>query len=253
MEKTVYRATLLDRIKNFGIRKVLKRSAIGRFVYPYVQRLYRLYSIPMKRKRLQTHGVDCMRRLHQFLMSNGIEYYCDSGTLLGLVRDHGFIKNDDDIDISIVEGTIRPIHLLKKLLDAGYGFVHAFDYDGQIHEFTVADSSHITIDFYFQTLKKGEENILDAWGVYWDPDKNYPSERANSVISYPFLKPSGFKLLDVLGIQVRIPSNETEVLESEYPNWRNPDPNFKHDGNIPHTDWPGYAYRLAKDEALAYE
>lgn len=252
MPDLVYKMTVLDRIKHFGIRKILKRCAIGRVMYPAVRWCYRLYSVPMKRRRLQTKGVDCMRRLHELLTAKGVEYYCDSGTLLGFVRDHGFIRNDDDIDVSIVEGTIKPVELLKILLEAGYGYVHAFDYNGVIHEFTVADPSQITIDFYFQTLQKGSTTILDAWGVYWDSKIAYPAENANSVISYPFLKPTGFKLLDVLGIKVRIPDNEEAVLDSEYPNWRNPDPNFKHDGECPHTDWPGFAYRLTEEEALQH-
>lgn len=251
MADMVYRMTVLDRIKHFCIRKVLKRSAFGRLAYPALQKLYRLYSVPMKHRRLQRNGVDCMRRLHELMTVNGIEYYCDSGTLLGFIRDHRFIKNDDDIDISIVEGSIDPIKLLKLFLDAGYGYVHAFDYNGKILEFTVADVSQITIDVYFQTLQKGSDSILDAWGVYWKPDVDYPSETANSVISYPFLKPDGFKSIDVLGIQVRVPANAEEVLDTEYHTWRTPDPNFKHDQEYPHTDWPGFCFRLSREEALA--
>lgn len=235
------------------VKKVLKSSSLGKAIYPLFQKPYLWYAIPARRRRLRKHGVDAMRRLHGFMVSNGIDYYCDSGTLLGFVRDHGFIKTDDDIDVAIVEGSIAPAELLRKMIAAGYEYVHAFDYNGQMLEFTVADKTGITVDCFFQTLQKGSTTILDAWGVYWKPDCNYPSETANSVISYPFLKPTGFKLLNVMGIQVRIPDHPEDVLESEYPGWRIPDPNFKHDQDVPHTDWPGYAYRLAMDEALGHK
>ena len=233
------------------VKKILKSSTFGKAVYPLFQKPYLWYMIPARRRRLRKNGVDAMRRLHDFMMSNNVEYYCDSGTLLGFIRDHGFIKTDDDIDVAIVEKTIKPSDLLRKMLDAGYTYVHAFNYNGVIPEFTVADKSGITVDCFFQTSQKGSESILDAWGVYWNPECKYPSEKANSVISYPFLKPTGFIPYEVLGIQVRVPENYEAVLETEYPGWKIPDPNFKHDQNVPHTDWPGFAYRLTKEEALA--
>lgn len=235
------------------IKKVLKSSSIGRWIYPSIQKVYLMYAVPARRRRLRRHGVDAMRRLHEFFMVNKIDYYCDSGTLLGFVRDKGFIKTDDDIDVAIVEGSIKPVALLKLMLEAGYSYIHAFDYEGRILEFTVADKTGITVDCFFQTLQKDSTTILDAWGVYWKPDYNYPSETANSVISYPFLRPTGFKLIEVMGVLVRVPENDEEVLETEYHGWKVPDPNFKHDGGCPHTDWPGYAYRLTLNEALGHD
>lgn len=250
MEVQQYRMSLLDRVKHFGVRKVLKKCALGRWIYPVIQKLYRLYAIPMKRRRLQKHGPDCMRRLHQFFVDHNVDYYCDSGTLLGFVRDHGFIKSDDDIDIAIVEGAIEPKKLVKYFLDAGYGLIHAFRYESRIIMFTVADVTQITIDVYFQTLQKGSTNILDAWSVCWRPESQYPSEKANSAVSYHFLKPDGFKDIEVQGVTVRVPANTDDVLESEYPNWRVPDPNYKHEQGFPHTDWPGFCYRLTAEEVL---
>lgn len=235
------------------VKNVLKSSAFGKALYPIFQRPYLWYAIPMKRRRLRRKGVSALRRLHAFLAVNNVEYYCDSGTLLGFVRDDGFIKTDDDIDIAVVENTIEPGDLLRMMIRAGYKYVHAFDYNGKILEFTVSDPSGITIDVFWQTLQADSSTILDAWGVYWNPEIDYPSEVANSVISYPFLKPTGFKLIEVLGVLVRIPENEIEVLDTEYTGWRIPDPNFKHDKACPHTDWPGFAYRLTEKEALSHK
>ena len=235
------------------IKKILKSGKMGRVIYPCVQWAYLKYAIPHRRRRLRRHGVDAMRRLHDFLMSNNIDYYCDSGTLLGFVRDHDFIKTDDDIDIAVVENSINPVDLLRLMLNHGYEYIHAFDYQGKILEFTVADRTGITVDVFWQTLKAGSSTILDAWGVYWKPEIDYPSETANSVISYPFLRPTGFVEMEVLGIKVRVPENVEAVLDTEYAGWRVPDPSFKHDQMCPHTDWPGFAFRLTKDEALGHK
>lgn len=233
------------------VKKILKSTLVGRTVYPLVQKAYLLYAIPMKQRRLRRYGVEALKRMHALLSSNGVPYYCDAGTLLGFYRDKRFMPHDLDMDIAILEGSIKPARLLKLFIDAGYGYVHGFDYKGQFLMFTVSDPSGITLDVFFQTLQKGSETILDAWGLYWFENRSYPSETANTVISYPYLKPTGLRPLDVLGTVTMIPENVKEVLTSEFGPWETPDPTFSHD-SMPHTEWPDFGYRLTKEEALAH-
>lgn len=245
-----YRKTVLDNAKSLA-KRILKPSRVGRWIYPVVQKAYRSYAIPMKRRRLQRHGVEALRRMHELLMAHGVPYYCDAGTLLGLVRDRRFMPHDDDMDIAIMEGAIAPVALLKIFIDNGYGYVHAFDYNGRILMFTVADPSGITLDVFFQTLRKDSTTVLDAWGLYWFADRQYPKETANTVISYPYLKPTALKTIEIFGVQTVIPENVREVLTSEFGPWETPDPNFIHE-STDHTEWPGFGYRLTLEEALSH-
>ena len=246
-----YKPTCIERAKEIA-KKAMKPFALGRCLYPVVQRAYRAYAIPMKRRRLQRHGVAALHRLHKLLADNNVQYYCDAGTLLGFVRDKCFMPHDDDMDIAIMEGTISPAKLLRLFIDNGYGYVHSFDYEGRILMFTVTDVSGITIDVFFQTLRKGSDTVLDAWGLYWFADREYPSALANTVISYPYLKPTGLKIIEIFGEKTVIPENVVEVLRSEFGPWEKPDPNFVHE-DTNHTEWPGYGFKLSLEEALAHK
>ena len=42
-----YKESMLDKIKSF-VKKVLKPSPVGRLLYPYIQKLWKAYSIPRK-------------------------------------------------------------------------------------------------------------------------------------------------------------------------------------------------------------
>lgn len=244
-----YRKSFALKVKDLG-RSILKESCLGRKIYPFVQRCWRAYAIPKRRKRLQTYGAMALARLHQLMQKNNVSYYCDYGTLIGFARDGGFIKHDDDIDISIQPGTMRPCDVLKIFMDAGYGYIHGFNYEGRLMEFTVADSSGITIDVFFPS-KMPQEGMIHGYQPIWNPKREYPSEKANTVIEYDFVEAIGVKTINIVGTVACVPGNFDEVLTSEYGLWKVPDAKFNTVTDRKHRELPGFAFRLTKDEALA--
>ena len=244
-----YHKSLTLKIKDF-VRSLLKDSRVGRKIYPWFQRCWRAYAIPKRQKRLQKHGSAALARLHKLMQRHKVPYYCDYGTLIGFVRDNGFIKHDDDIDISIQPDTMKPSNVLNIFLDAGYGFVHGFDYKGRLLEFTVADSSGITIDVFFPSKMEGE-NKIHGYQPIWEPSRHYPSERANTVIEYDFIKATGVKTIKIVGTAASVPGNYDDVLRSEYGSWRVPDAKFNTVTDRKHRELPGFAFRVTKNEALA--
>ena len=51
-------------------------------------------------KELHSEMLELLKLIHQYCEENGIKYTLHAGTLLGAIREHGFIPWDDDIDIT---------------------------------------------------------------------------------------------------------------------------------------------------------
>lgn len=239
-------------VKEIG-KKILKRVPGGRFVYEPIHQLYRnCYAVPCKKHRFRKHGYEVMKRVHTLLRSNCVPYYCACGTLLGFVRDGGFLKGERDIDIAIMPERISFAKVLSLFLANDFSFVHAFDYKGRLLEFTVRDKTGITIDVFMHAWHPGKAGYLDTVFLRWLPEIRYPSENANTGLLFLFRGPDEIKTVEINGIEVNIPVNSEEVLDSEFGPWRVPDPSFKSD-NIPHEHLPDFVYRITEEEALAHK
>lgn len=232
------------------LQGILKSSACGRWIYPGVQKCWRAYAIPKRRRLLQKHGADVLKRLHEIMVANSISYYCEAGTLLGLMRDGGFIPHDDDVDISIRADTKTPDLVLRALIAHGYRFLHAFEYQGRVTEFTVLDECGLSIDVFFHTKAKTDGYLL-AWQPYWSVDKEYPAENANSLVEFEFVAPTKLIPHSVVGVTTMIPENFSDVLKSSYGPWQVPDAHYDTVNDRIHRDLPGYAYRIP--ESKVYE
>lgn len=231
------------------VKKVLKSCALGRAAYEGLHKLYKAYNDPLKVRRLHKHGYETLKRLHEAMEKNQIPYYCEAGTLLGFIRDHGFIKHDDDIDIAIMPDTVAPRKVLGAFLASGFCLVHGFKLGGRTSEFTVRDVTGITIDVFFHEYVPGDKSRVYQIFMRWHPDRQYPDPSANNALRFNFVAPTGIKKIVVCGVEANVPVNAEEVLDSEYGPWRKPDPNFKSD-SLKYEELDEYSYRVLKEEYL---
>ena len=230
------------------VKKVLKSNVLGRAVYEPLHWAYRLYSVPHRKRMLKKHGKEVLAHLAEIIERHQIPAFAAYGTLLGFVREHGFLAHDDDIDLGILPGEWTPKRLLKLLLEEepGFSFLFAFSYNGQVTELKLQYGG-IPIDFFFYE-DDGEKFFAGSYHYF--PDVKYPAPNANSAQRVVEPRIEGLDKIDVFGLKFPVPANTEYVLEKLYGNWRVPDANWNDNKHPGIEDLPGFAYSITKEEAM---
>ena len=170
--------------------------------YPFVRWLmvdvlkYRLHA-------MRKYGYVAVAKIQKSSNSVGISCFPMFGTLLGFVRDGGFISHDNDMDFMICEeaGLEKFYHLL---LNEGFTFGRYILFDGKFKEFTMR-YKECSIDFFGcgdaigdNMIKVHTENYGDFWGA----------------LEFP--KPCDPQPYEVHGVETVLPRNYEEILRLNY-------------------------------------
>lgn len=205
------------------IKKILKSNSVGKAIYPYLNKVYRIYSVRARKRRLKKYGVEVLAELVGINSKYNMGIVPIFGTLLGFVREGGFMKHDDDIDVAVLPGLS-----VKEILDIfvdkyGYKFRHGLAYHGQCTEFTLEHKSGLTVDF-FMMVDSGENLLASVY--FWKNGVNYADVRQNNLkwVRHPYV--TGLKTFSFAGVEVEIPANSEDWLYYEFgSDWRIPIPN----------------------------
>ena len=235
------------------IVKLLKGCAVGRWMYEPLHKLYRLYSVPHRRRLLRRNGKEVLAEVVRILKKYDVPGFAASGTLLGFVRDGGFIPHDDDLDIGVLPNSKwTPARLLRHLLEEekGFSFMFAFSFRGALTEFKV-EYKKVPIDFYFYHLD-GDDYYCTCY--YYFPNVKYPDATANSVRRIHEHKVDSLGSINVFGIEVPVPKEPEKTLESLYgKSWRIPNAGWDDCMHPGVEDMPDFGRSHTKEEAINME
>lgn len=230
------------------VKKVLKSCALGKLIYEPLHKLYRLYSVPHRRRILRRRGVEVLADLFAVFKKHGIPGYVACGTMLGFVRDGGFMPHDDDIDVAILPGEWTPDRVLRTMLDEGFEYVLGLAYEGRLDELKLRWKG-VPIDVFFYD-DDGEH--FNSKVFYYLPEEKYPSDNANSVVVFPEMRVEKLTTIVVYGIAVSVPDPpETACADHFGPTWSVPQAGYDGSKNARLRKLPGFGYSISKEEALA--
>ena len=178
--------------------------------------------ITQKRRKsaYKKYGKEALRLFVDCMDENNYKYTLAFGSILGAIREHGFIKHDLDIDTFMWIEDFSP-KVIEKLTVKG---------------FVLSRSISIGSDKYGREdtfMFKGVN--IDVFYLYPAIDKypyccdfvplEYSIKRMPRRIEIPISKKNRYTLFE--GIRVSIPDNAEEICEFRYgPNYMTPDPNW---------------------------
>ena len=148
----------------------------------------------------------------------GLEGWISFGTLLGAARSGGAIGHDSDIDLCYLSEKATPAEMTREL----WGIARALRAAGmRVVEKT---GSFITVEV---TTPDGAGNGIDVYTTFFLDGMLYETATVRAPVPREALMP--LAEIEFEGRMMPAPADPATLLEVSYgPNWRVPDPSFKH-------------------------
>jgi phosphorylcholine metabolism protein LicD len=205
-----------------SLKYKLKRIKLIYYPYKKVRDFFDYFKRKKRNRDIKKYGYEMLDCVCKKMKKNSVPVFCAFGTMLGFVRDNGFISHDLDIDLGILctdKFSWDEIDMIAK--ESGLKLKHQFILDnGTITERTYYKAS-ATIDFFLYYVAESQMYS------YSYVQETYSKKFMVLKTIVPLLKEINYK--EVHNIEVPIISNYEEYLTSIYgKNWQIPDPGFKH-------------------------
>jgi len=207
-------ARLERALENFGYAEqlVLKRR-LNEFSWPFVLTEHGFNrSMASFESRVVWNQVTEVTRM---FTNAGYQVFVTNGTLLGLVREGGFLKFDDDLDMAVYFPGADDHEMAKRVSDLASEFSKL---NWSRHHF------HKT---FHQAVRLESGVTLDVFPI-WQLDERTLVPYPTGPLSVSDLFPTNLRLVD--GVEIPIPADPEKVLQSLYGSgWKQEDLSFRFD------------------------
>ena len=203
----------------------IRSCPYGNATYDKFLSLYHKFVLPFRKRNLRKYGARILGEVYEISKRNQLQCVSHYGTLLGLIRDGGFIKYDDDIDFVIKSENVADSRRFVQLMeDNGYVFKRLVKVGLKPLYFTYMKYG-INIDFF--TYDCFDEISVVVNGSWIDPMARYMDASETSWRRRRLPKICS-KEYEFMGVKILIPDNPEESLRAAYGDgWKIPDPHFK--------------------------
>lgn len=217
-ERTLELANKAAKIK--GVKRMFKP-----FYYPYKNYLKR-----KRNKYFQKHALKVLELFDNALKNGGFFYTLAFGTMLGAVREKGFIKHDIDIDVNIwIEDWSQSLR--DCLFEHGFELLHNFEIDnGELGREETYVMNDVTIDVFYVYPAIDRYPYCCDFLTYPDVATFQQSMRVHGGLIARRLELPFYKeriQVEFEGLKLYVPKNYDEILRFRYgPDYMIPNPNW---------------------------
>lgn len=205
------------------------KALIKPFYYPYKKRV-----VELRKKNFKKDALRVLSAFDNSMIENDIPYIVIFGTLLGAIREHGFIGHDCDIDVAIrIED--RTEKLRNVLKNAGFRLTERYQIeDGRLgcEETYIYEGTTVSIDIFYICPAIDQFPYCCCWNQFDGCSTPRESmKRYGGVIPRRIEFPVSEEIQRVIfeTINVNIPKNAHQICEFCYgTDYMIPNPN-----NIP--------------------
>lgn len=207
----------------------------NRWLYSLFYPIYSKYMTPglvlKKQNHMLNHAEDLLKNLDNSLKKLKVSYWLDCGTLLGLIRENGFISHDIDIDIGILLDDFTP-SIEAELQNNGFKLVYKYELiDSEIKglEHTY-EYKGINLDIFFYRLSE-KKKCCHYFITEEGKSRDFTINKYGGLLVAQMCVPhSGVKSIKFLKRSFKIPVDYRGHLRAIYgDNYMTPNPKWKAD------------------------